>query len=108
MVQLYSSCITAKLVLQYCSQHDPFGCNMSKLVINVQMFAAKPRCTVRCPSAGCHYSGTKRSMMLFPHLLLKVNNVIDESDCQVPIDTVNQGTWCLSVKLRLECFVIVA
>ena len=25
-----------------------------------------------------------------------------------PIDTVNQGIWCLSIKLRLECFVIVA
>ena len=24
------------------------------------------------------------------------------------IDTVNQGNWCLSIKLRLECFVIVA
>ena len=25
-----------------------------------------------------------------------------------PIDTVNQGNLCLSIKLRLECFVIVA
>ena len=24
------------------------------------------------------------------------------------IDTVNQGNWCLSIKLRLECFVIIA
>ena len=24
------------------------------------------------------------------------------------IDTVNQGNWCLSIKLRVECFVIVA
>ena len=24
------------------------------------------------------------------------------------IDTVNQGNWCLSIKLTLECFVIVA
>ena len=23
------------------------------------------------------------------------------------IDTVNQANWCLSIKLRLECFVIV-
>ena len=24
------------------------------------------------------------------------------------VDTVNQGNWCLSIKLTLECFVIVA
>ena len=31
--------------------------------------------------------------------------------CALPdtsIDTVNQGNWCLSIKLRLESFVIVA
>ena len=25
---------------------------------------------------------------------------------EIPIDAVNQGNWSLSVKLRLECFVI--
>ena len=27
---------------------------------------------------------------------------------KLTLDTVNQGNWCLSIKFRLECFVIVA
>ena len=28
--------------------------------------------------------------------------------CDTNLDTVNQGNWCLSIKLILECFGIVA
>ena len=32
---------------------------------------------------------------------------LPKTNCIV-IDTVNQGNWCLSIKLRLQCFVFVA
>ena len=38
--------------------------------------------------------------------IMSSDNAISKSNC--PIDAVNQGNWSLSIKLRLECFVIVA
>ena len=50
------------------------------------------------------------SLCLTSSLWLNEINVND-SKCvfrKRTIDTVNQGNWCLSIKLRIECFVIVA
>ena len=35
------------------------------------------------------------------HIIKKIEK------CLIDIDTVNQGNWSLSIKLRLKCFVIV-